>query len=376
MVVIVSKKLVAGTEAVVSEENLLGNNLNLRAEAQSSPDMTVLVKAGQGFLGHKRVEIADTNSGTFTAPVSNSRIDVVSMTSTGGLIITQGTATVSPVIPNFPNNNIPICAVWLHHDSTVINNTSTGTQGYIYQDLRRMNIASGCTTDIFTTGEAYSAGDALYLKSSDGKVYKADADATESSFMFIGFAAEASGGANESRVVITSGLVTGLSLTAGVSYYVSGTAGAISTTAGTYAMRVGVAVSTTGLLICKGNVSAQGTGTRAYNSTAGDVTITCGFRPSVIRMQGQTKLTGNGNWVSHGICAGSTGQQHCLYNRVDNENAGVLDTARIYHLKNPEIGAPTDYTARIKSFTETGFVVEFQNHSDDEPKLYTWEAWK
>jgi|CXWL01.1.fsa_nt_gi hypothetical protein len=97
-----------------------------------------------------------------------------------------------------------------------------------------------------TLGETIAAGEAVYLKSSDGKVYKTDADTLESILNFIGFAAEA-GVLNETkRVVLAGRMVTGLSgLTAGTIYYLSNTAGALSSSEGTYPLAVGVAVSTT-----------------------------------------------------------------------------------------------------------------------------------
>lgn len=110
----------------------------------------------------------------------------------------------------------------------------------------------------FTYGEVIAAGDALYLKAADSKVYKADADNVSEVDAFVGFAKDA-GVANDTKHIITPGkVITGLSsLTAGSKYYLSNTAGAISTTAGTRPIVVGVAISTTALLILSPSVFAN-----------------------------------------------------------------------------------------------------------------------
>lgn len=69
---------------------------------------------------------------------------------------------------------------------------------------------------------------------------------------FVGFAKEAGVSGNTGRVQ-TAGSVEGFSsLLTGVEYFLSDTAGAISTTAGTNRMSVGVAVSATGLFVFQG----------------------------------------------------------------------------------------------------------------------------
>lgn len=100
-----------------------------------------------------------------------------------------------------------------------------------------------------TYGESITAGQAVYLKASDQKVYKTDSDASATTFGFIGFAYE-SGSTNEVHRVQIMGIVTGLSgLTAGTTYYLGATIGAIQSTVGTFGFQVGVALSTTTLLI-------------------------------------------------------------------------------------------------------------------------------
>ena len=99
--------------------------------------------------------------------------------------------------------------------------------------------ASGSPTFVTTTG----------FSNSTGVVVKADASVASTASGFIGFANETvSNGA--SLKVVVAGAKSGLSsLTTGAQYYLSDTAGAISTSAGTVSRKVGIALSATQLLI-------------------------------------------------------------------------------------------------------------------------------
>jgi hypothetical protein len=108
-------------------------------------------------------------------------------------------------------------------------------------------------TDIFTAGENLAAGDFVYINSTDGKAYKADASNTArqaDGYVLASIAAEATGR------VYYEGANTGLTgLTVGTRYYLSATtAGGIVTTPTAYgsggriSQYLGKAVSTTKLV--------------------------------------------------------------------------------------------------------------------------------
>jgi hypothetical protein len=103
----------------------------------------------------------------------------------------------------------------------------------------------------FTYGETISVNDAVYL-ASDGKVYKTNASYNDERINnFIGFAKEA-GNTNDIKKVQIAGIVEDFSgLTTGSYYYLSDTAGGINTNAGTYFKKIGIAISSTKLLIIK-----------------------------------------------------------------------------------------------------------------------------
>lgn len=98
---------------------------------------------------------------------------------------------------------------------------------------------------VTTAGEALSARDACYISSADGKAYKCDAD-DEAKCDFEGFAGAAASLNAAVNIVGLGKMMTGFSgLTTGSMYYLSSTAGAITSTAPAIAVPVGKAVSTT-----------------------------------------------------------------------------------------------------------------------------------
>ena len=228
MVVQVSEKVVAGEEAVIGDVNLLGGNLNLRVEAQSTPDMTVLVKAGVAVILGKIVNNStDTNSPAFTAPGSNNRIDLLVMDIENTFTVVQGTSAVTPVAPELPPDKDLIALVYLRSGATSIKDTDDTTNGYIYQDLRSAVSDSLplSRTPQPQSGEAFDSLSALYIKQSDGKVYKTDADDAETSNNFVGFAHQEATGADEAISLLTPNqVISGFTdLTAGTWYFLAKT---------------------------------------------------------------------------------------------------------------------------------------------------------
>lgn len=99
-----------------------------------------------------------------------------------------------------------------------------------------------------TAGETITAGNLIYFKSADQRWWKTDADdSTTVQNVFLGIAQ----GSGTAGVSISSGiLIEGVdthqsAMTPGSTYYASNTAGAISSSAGTFPQTVGAAVSAT-----------------------------------------------------------------------------------------------------------------------------------
>lgn len=97
-----------------------------------------------------------------------------------------------------------------------------------------------------TTGEAIAKGDAVYLNSADGKVYKATSNQSREKANLLGLAKNAAD-ADKELTVVARGPLEGLSgLTVGSDYFLSSN-GSISTTAqtggGVYSTFAGQAIS-------------------------------------------------------------------------------------------------------------------------------------
>lgn len=99
---------------------------------------------------------------------------------------------------------------------------------------------------------AATAGQVMYLNSS-GKLALAQCDGTAAEAAAVGIAVTSAPGTDQDLVVITKGLLTMSGLTKGTVYAVSATAGGIAPVAdlvsGNYVTVLGVAISSTQLLV-------------------------------------------------------------------------------------------------------------------------------
>ena len=97
---------------------------NFAPYAQTSPNMTISLAAGSVYNGTNLTEVAVQTTGTITAPVSNSRIDRVVISSAAGtLSVITGTAGASPTAPAITAGNLPVARILLTSSSTNITNS-------------------------------------------------------------------------------------------------------------------------------------------------------------------------------------------------------------------------------------------------------------
>lgn len=137
-------------------------------------------------------------------------------------------------------------------------NASSGTQLITYaQALAMFTSGTGIINNITvagTAGETLTKDQVIYLKVSDGRWWKADADtASTDENVILGIAQ----GAGSAGGVITGGVLlfglatlSAISLTANTKYYVSNTAGAFSSTPGTTEVSLGISQTTTTFVFC------------------------------------------------------------------------------------------------------------------------------
>lgn len=141
----------------------------------------------------------------------------------------------------------------------------------------------------------------VYASTTPNQVFPSDANGT-GTMRFIGFAIS-DGTASSSITVQTSGLVSGFTgLDVGETYYVQDTIGTIGTTQGSTAIVVGVAVTSTTLMIQKpklaySDVLAIGTA----NATS---TITLGWRPTLVMLD---IMSNTGVYISSAKCIWNNG---------------------------------------------------------------------
>jgi hypothetical protein len=137
-------------------------------------------------------------------------------------------------------------------EPTLTERTELATVGYVLDAAfgGAITFDSQVITNV-NAGESVVLGDLLYLNTTDQEWYKVDADTTAT---VVGVQLGISKGTGSDGVAITggvqlSGMFTTSGLTAGSLYYASNTAGGYTTTAGTIKQVVGVALSTTRLLL-------------------------------------------------------------------------------------------------------------------------------
>lgn len=136
-------------------------------------------------------------------------------------------------------------------EPTLADREQLATVGYVLDNVTGGTVTFNKQTIAGTAGETFSAGDFVYFNATDREWYALDASALASSANpKIGVAlGDGSDGVAITGGIQVAGSYTTTGLTAGAVYFATDTAGAIGTSAGTFARRVGVALSTTVLYI-------------------------------------------------------------------------------------------------------------------------------
>jgi microcystin-dependent protein len=145
-------------------------------------------------------------------------------------------------------NDEDITGYWNTPDP--IDPTNIANRQWVLSVVNGGAVSQNAVIVIGNAGETVSAGQLVYLNSADGEWYKTDADASATTdFIQIGIAQGA--GTNGNAItggILIKGLDTNQSgLVAGTLYYVSNTAGGISSSAGTFSRVIGQAQSATTL---------------------------------------------------------------------------------------------------------------------------------
>ena len=101
---------------------------------QDTPNLTLQVRKGGAYYGDGIVTYAGGNTGTFTAPTSDIRRDIISLNPSGTLVITTGEEGGD--VPTTPARHMPIAQIYNRTGQTSIKEIDDSTNGYIEKDLR------------------------------------------------------------------------------------------------------------------------------------------------------------------------------------------------------------------------------------------------
>lgn len=107
-------------DIIVAALNGRGVLSGCEVSAQGSPDMTVAVASGVVMIDGARVTVTGANGTISTADSSNPRFDIVSINSSGTIVVTAGTPAIRPVFPAVPANSAALAAVHVPASDTAI----------------------------------------------------------------------------------------------------------------------------------------------------------------------------------------------------------------------------------------------------------------
>lgn len=299
--------LSSGTTTIPLATNLIAGRVFLDIAATDAATPTVIGANSTRALGTNSGSTANTLSLGSVVPASQSTalnlVGDATYTAGGLRLIRDGTSGGANAVSQI-----------LHRGTGSFSITSTENADFLFDSTGRFRsfrdpVYSG------TAGETLAAGDWVYKKQSDGKLYKADNTTVEKATV-IGVII--TGGATDATVYVQRGgtwITTGL--TAGSTYYLSGTPGALTATAPSRASSsiipviIGVAGTTTALelAIRRQQRRILFSGQRTQAASSGSQTITIGFVCEAVHIGAANVqgLTGKmvGSWGVSDLIAGT-----------------------------------------------------------------------
>lgn len=227
---------------------------------------TGLQQASSTLTGSTGASLALITSNATDTPQSGCAAGFTSTAGAGCSVIAQLTGKIRQAFINL-TEAYTWTGTHIFNGLTTFNATSTIATSTVLGKTFGGNV-----TTIMTAGQALTGlaiPQPVSLATTTANVFITDGDVA-STTNFIGFAVN-SVAANSNAYVQTEGVVGGFSaLTAGSRYYVSDTAGTLSTTVGTFEVYVGTAISTTQILIDHGTTAAtQYVGSSAISVSSG-----------------------------------------------------------------------------------------------------------
>lgn len=239
-----------------------------------------------------------------------------------------------------------------------------------YNDLRQDVI--DCTGNYaINAGENMSAGEACYVKASDGLAYKSDADADESTYSYIGIIAINVTTGNPITIYKAGAIASGVTAgTIGQRAFLSSTAGALSNTPnGTRYAEIGIYVTTTSVLLRTPRFIRGG---KQDCSSVTNYTQTTGFYPAKITIY-VAPYTANLGGMSVSVYPNTVGNQSVAAAMRGSANQAIYN-AYDWNIIDTNAGSPgtTINKGYIGSVTNTGF--QLQCLTATSPVTVVWIA--
>ncbi|MCK4609459.1 MAG: hypothetical protein KAT71_08250 [Gammaproteobacteria bacterium] len=223
---------------------------------------------------------------------------------------------------------------------------------------------------------------ACYIDNTDDEWYACDGNDT-AKLAFRGFATTNAIDAGAITIQF-SGIVAGFTgLTKGAPYYVQDDK-TIGTSVGTYEMRVGIAVSTTEILIEKNQAEAYigiEDGNQSITGTSGthDIDIVCGFRPTLIEVNGRINSGAIGavhnTYLSTSVNFAPSYWLNGVYQgwTINYNNTTMSDsTSALLGWSRDVVGGTFNMT--VVSVTDTGFTFRITNTGDTDDAYWKFQV--
>jgi hypothetical protein len=249
-------------------------------------------------------------------------------------------------------------------------NTWTGSQSFtghatyaLYSSSSKDIVNMDALTNMVATGtagEAFAAGAALYVKPSDGYLYKAVASGNTSTYAYIGMALDAAGGSGSSTRYARPGatMTTTTTMTVGSYLYLTNTAGAVGMTPGTNFAKVAQVMSANKIRLVEPKFITSGYITYAAAET-GAKKITTGFYPAFVQ-----------------VFSGLAGSDEGSFGDDSNSSVSMgttygFDTTRAITVKS---GAGS-VLGTIASKSQDGFTINIATQSSGGTAYIKWTAY-
>ena len=104
----------------------------LKVVAQSTPDMTVQVSVGAGFVSNRHVvQLTAEDTAAISAPTTNPRIDLVQIDQYDTVSIKTGSESATPSAPSADSGAMGLATIYCRVGMTVIKDTDDTSNGYL-----------------------------------------------------------------------------------------------------------------------------------------------------------------------------------------------------------------------------------------------------